>query len=173
MSKGKIFTRATLTLGAALVLVAGDRTTGWTAPQPHYIANISDATYTECDMTGGHCARLHVVLQTQDATQLRSFASITCYSASGDSACAALSGSAFLNCTGLGGTDCGVDGPVVKCGAMYGKPACPKVLSVVSPWYRLPVQTQTYSAAATFAFTTGAAGGGTGGISARTPDVNF
>ena len=173
MSKGKIFTRAALPLAVASALVASPDATGWTAPQPHFIANINDVTYTECDMTGGHCARLHVVLQTQDAAQVRSFASITCYSASGDFACAALSGSAFTNCTGLNGTDCGVDGPVVKCGAMYGKPACPKVLSAVSPWYRLPVQTQTYSAASTFAFTTGATGGGTGGISARTPDVNF
>lgn len=149
----------------------------YTAPvQTQSISNLSDATVTRCDATGGHCARLHVVVQADVSSspqRIRSFASITCTSASGDFACAALQGSTWLNCTAPGGSDCSTDGPIVSCGSKYGKPACPSVLSTVTPWYSVPLQSQQYSGAATFVFTTGAAGGGSPGIGTATATFGF
>lgn len=163
MMLGKIFTLA------ALALIVAPAGTAQAAPvrASGSIANIADTTVHRCDATGGHCARLHIVVQTMDAQYIRTFASAACYSAAGDFPCAHIQGSAWLNCTALGGVDCGTNGPVVACGP------CPS-FNVVSPWYRLPLASQQYQGAAGIAFTTGASGGGSDwGLSGATAQFGF
>ena len=142
------------------------------------IGNLVDTTSTRCDATGGHCARLHVVVQeiigTQGDTWFRSFASITCTSASGDVPCAHLQGNTWLNCNrgtllcipdGTGQPNGGdtVDGPPINCSNC-------SVSGTVTPWYHHPSGNgQTYQGVGSFSFTTGAVGGGgPWGISAAT-----
>lgn len=162
----------TLLAGALLAMPLIHPAASSAAPAPASIANIIDATGTACDPTG-HCARLHVVIQVQDALRIRSFASVTCYSGSGDFPCAGFQGSTWLNCTATGGIDCSVDGPIRQCGARYGAPACPLAFVLVTPWKTLPTQSNRYSGAASGLYTTGAPGGGTRGVSAVTPDIGF
>lgn len=151
----------------------------WAAPLPAGIANLqppADFTRTACDPTG-HCARLHVVAQVQDSVQMRTYASVTCYSSTvASTPCAALQGSATLGCTrdNGAGADCSAFSGVKSCGARYGAAACPAVLSVVTPWVALAAPpTSRWWDGASFQFTTGAAGGGTPTISGASPTFIF
>lgn len=143
------------------------------SPAVDSISNFEDSTVTRCDATGGHCARMHIVVQalsgSEPVIKLRSFASVACYSASGDFPCAHIQGSAWLNCTTLNGADCGTDGAVTSCTRCH-------AFSMITAWYANPSPShqQNYQGAAGIAFTTGAAGGGANiGLSGVTAGFRF
>jgi hypothetical protein len=137
--------------------------------QAQTITNLTDVTVHRCDATGGHCARMHVVVQTLNSQYLRTVAYTTCYSASGDFPCAHVAGNAWLNCTALGGVDCSTNGPAASCTGN-----CPLAFGLGTAWYRMPVASQQYSGAASIVFTTGAAGGGSNlGLAGTAEEFGF
>jgi hypothetical protein len=158
-----------LTALLALLLPAGVRGVASAAPAPHSVANIVETTVHRCDATGGHCARMHIVVQAQDGAQLRAVAFVACYSAAGDFPCAHIAGNAWLNCTTMTGVDCSTNGAPASCTGN-----CPLSFGMLTGWYRLPVSSQRYSGAASIVFTTGAAGGGSNwGLAGVTATFGF
>ncbi len=152
----------------ALALVASTGPADAAAPvHVNSVGNVvgTDVTTHRCDATGGHCARLHVVAQLLDGAKLRGYASVQCYLAGGvDFNCASVQGSTWMTVVKTG---VDFEGPITSC------TPCRAALSAVSPWILLSYLSETFQQGAAFEVVTGAAGGGSVGISTAGPEFTL